>query len=335
MKRLVPIFVALLCCSLLWGRHLPAQAVTQTFELSQPVAALRNQLPEEARLLAKMQLKHQLRAKVLDYLAQQPALAPLDRQTQLAPMAILLFPLDVFELNEGHSVKVKILVDTNRLPENVTQYLQENGSALDTVYRHMQHFQTLLEDFSAYMQRLQQANPEEALRLHQNEGQQLQNRVNATDLFLQGCEAIGLQRWQAAENLFSQAIVLWPSYDLAYFMRGIARMYIDTYDQAIADFSQQLQLDPSNTQAYYLRGIAYTIQAAVPERAISDLSKAIESDSDNGRAYFMRGINYASLHRCDKAQLDYSKSCSLGYDKACHRDCRYQAPAGNFRQLGR
>lgn len=331
MKRLVLSLVVMICCL---GLSRTASAAVQTFELNQPVAPLNNQLPEEARLLVKMQLKHQLRENVTDYLAGIPGFANLDRQSQLLPMEILLFPMEVLELNEGHAIKVKILVDTNRLPQNPAAYIKDNTAALDTVYRHMQSYQALVQDYTNYMQRLQIAHPQDAIRMQMSEGKQLENRITATDLFLQGCEAIGLDRWSAAESLLTQAIALAPDYNLAYFMRGIARMHIETYDKAIDDFNQDLRLAPQNGMSYFMRGIAYTIQAALPDRAISDLSKAIELDPNNGQAFYLRGLNYAHTHHCDKAQTDFSKGCSLGYGKACHKECRYEPQLESFKDFG-
>lgn len=330
MKRLLLSLVVMFACLCR-----PADAYVQTFELNQPVAPLNNQLPEEARLLVKMQLKHQLRENVTNYLAGLPGFTSLDRRSQLLPMEVLLFPLEVFELNEGHAIKVKILVDTNRLPQNPTAYLKDNAAALDTVARHMQYYRATVRDFTDYMQKLQTLSPQDAIRLQMSRGKQLENRVTAIDLFLQGCEAIGLARWSTAESLLTQAISLAPDYNLAYFMRGIARMYIETYDKAIEDFNQDLRLDPQNGMSYFMRGLAYTIQSTLPERAIADLSKAIETDAQNGEAYYLRGVNFAQTRHCDKAQADYSKACSLGYDKACHKECRYEPPVGHFRGLGR
>lgn len=328
MKRVILSLVLLLCLNQAAG------ADVQTFELSWPVAVMTNQLPEEARMLTSLQVKLQLRNNIVDYLMGLSAFAGLDRQTQVTPMAVLLFPLEVLELSEGHAIKVKALVDSNRLPENPAQYLKDNSEAIETVYRHMLHSRALEQDFSAFMQRLQQATAQEAVKMQMSEGKQLETRMRGNELFLQGCESIGLSRWSIAESQLSQAIALTPDYGVAYYMRGITRLYTRDYDKAIADFNQDIKLDPQNQGGYFMRGIVYTIQGALPEQAISDLSKAIEADSQNGQAYYLRGVNYANTKRCDKAQADYTKACNLGYDKACHKECRVDAPREIYREMG-
>ncbi|HEY9842146.1 MAG TPA: tetratricopeptide repeat protein [Candidatus Obscuribacterales bacterium] len=321
MKRLC------LTLSLLFCLTQAAGAATRSFELSRPVTVMNNQLPEAAKMLATLQLKHQLRKNISDYLAQLPALASLDRKTQLEPLAIMLFPLELLELNQGHDLKVKALIDTDALPENLPEYLKENHEQLATIYRHMLHSQALEGDFSSFMLRLAQASPQEAMQLQVNEGKQLQDRVKATELFLLGCEAIGLKRWTKAESQFSQAIALTPDYSLAYFMRGITYLLTETYDKAIEDFSQDLKLEPQHQSGYFLRGIAYTIQAALPDKAISDFSRTIELNPQHGEAYYLRGVNYNRTKQCDKAKADFTKACNLGYSKACQRDCNQEAPA--------
>ncbi|AIE74258.1 MULTISPECIES: tetratricopeptide repeat protein [unclassified Synechocystis] len=82
------------------------------------------------------------------------------------------------------------------------------------------------------------------------------------------------KNYRGAITIFTELILLDPSYADAYFNRGIARARIADYQGAIADHSQAIVLNPQFADAYKARGKIYW-QLGDQEQAIADLETAL------------------------------------------------------------
>ena len=77
---------------------------------------------------------------------------------------------------------------------------------------------------------------------------------------------------------------LYSQREMAYTMRGNARLSLKDYTQAIDDFSEVVRLDPKNSMAYRNRGIAYC-KTGETDRAIAACTEAIRLDPKDALAY--------------------------------------------------
>jgi tetratricopeptide (TPR) repeat protein len=84
-----------------------------------------------------------------------------------------------------------------------------------------------------------------------------------------------LQDYYGAIADYSSAIAVNENFIEAYFNRGKARQYLNTYEDAIADCSKIIQINPKNYDAYYMRGILNISYGKMKEGCL-DLSKAGE-----------------------------------------------------------
>ncbi|MBD2652523.1 tetratricopeptide repeat protein [Synechocystis sp. FACHB-383] len=82
------------------------------------------------------------------------------------------------------------------------------------------------------------------------------------------------KNYRGAIAIFTELILLDPSYADAYFNRGIARARIADYQGAIADHSQAIALNPQLAEAYKARGKIYW-QLGDQSQAMADLETAL------------------------------------------------------------
>lgn len=103
---------------------------------------------------------------------------------------------------------------------------------------------------------------------------------------------------------FTIAILRNPTFAPPYFDRGLLRVRLNTYAQAINDLSKAIELDYNVTQAYYRRGLAYA-QQDNPENAIQDFTAALQRDPNLVDALFQRGQMYYRSDDYSRAIDDY------------------------------
>jgi len=78
---------------------------------------------------------------------------------------------------------------------------------------------------------------------------------------------------------------------------------LNQFDEAIKVYSQAIDLNPNNEGTIYNRALCY-LQMAQFESAIKDLDRVITLDSDWAWAYYHRGIAYDQLGNTEQASKD-------------------------------
>lgn len=95
--------------------------------------------------------------------------------------------------------------------------------------------------------------------------------------------------YRGAIAIFTELILLNPSYGEAYFNRGIARAKLQDYQGAIADQSQAILLDGNLAEAYQARGRIYW-QLGQSSLAIGDLKRALALFEARGNTISAREV---------------------------------------------
>ncbi|MBT9548820.1 MAG: hypothetical protein IV090_25735 [Candidatus Sericytochromatia bacterium] len=311
-----------LCTLGLLLQSLPLQAETQTFALSEKVVQGPYQSSEEVRILTKLRVARRLNEQVGQYLAQLPQLKAAFLPHQFGPLAIALFPAEVFELDQGSEIKAKLLLDTSLIPVDLKAFQNDNLYMLESIAHHQARNHQLENDLALYLQDLAKANgAEHAEMLRQTRGQPLLKQYQSNRLFVEAANLFGRSRWQDAIHKLDQAIQGDPGYMGHYFLRAIAYFQLKNYDRTLADLNLGLKIEPNNEGLYFFRGLTYLVQGALLPQALADLNKTIELNPKNAQAYYVRGAAYSSQNRCDKAKADYNQACNLGLSEACPLDC--------------
>ncbi len=98
---------------------------------------------------------------------------------------------------------------------------------------------------------------------------------------------LSCQRAADAEDCYTAAIALRPTFTLGYEHRGVARLQMKTFNKACRDFDTALRQQPSQISALVNRALAHQ-QLGSLELAEEDLCAAIDQGATQTRIYFMR-----------------------------------------------
>jgi tetratricopeptide (TPR) repeat protein len=96
----------------------------------------------------------------------------------------------------------------------------------------------------------------------------------------------------------------------AWFLRGLAKYYLNDFQGSIADFSQAISNNPVFSQALLYRGIVYGRLSRF-SLAKNDFDMAIDLRPNWPDGYFSRGVNYLLSQEYGKSVQDFSKVIQL------------------------
>lgn len=129
--------------------------------------------------------------------------------------------------------------------------------------------------------------------------------------FLQaGRTAIINDKYIEAISLLNMELKLDSNSHLAYFLRGIAKYYLEDFVGAEQDYTKTLELAPYFSDAYFNRAAVRSQQKKF-ESSLEDYSMAIRTDSTNPRIFFGRAQTYLNLKKYKEAIDDCNKTIQL------------------------
>lgn len=129
--------------------------------------------------------------------------------------------------------------------------------------------------------------------------------------FLQaGRTAIINDKYIDAVSLLNMELKLDPNSHVAYFLRGIAKYYLEDYVGAEQDYTKTLELAPYFSDAYFNRAAVRSQQKKF-EASLNDYSMAIKTDSTNPRIFFGRAQTFINLKKYEEAIADCNKTIQL------------------------
>jgi tetratricopeptide (TPR) repeat protein len=122
------------------------------------------------------------------------------------------------------------------------------------------------------------------------------------------CRGILSEEVEEKAALFTKFIDLNPKVGLAkgYLNRGVAYVFSEKFDLAVADFDKAIALEPKEKYSYYFRGSAYH-SLAQDDKAIPDFNEAIKLQPTFMMAYQMRGTSYIATKDFKSALADMNK----------------------------
>lgn len=121
--------------------------------------------------------------------------------------------------------------------------------------------------------------------------------------------------YQAAIDLYLQAIAINPN-DAGYYINlGNAYAALDNLDEAIAQYSQAIVIDPSYALAYTNRGNLYYQQGDYAT-ALNDYNTAIELDVSAATAYYGRGLVQYQQDDFLNAIASFSRAIGLNLERS-------------------
>jgi len=118
--------------------------------------------------------------------------------------------------------------------------------------------------------------------------------------FAKGEKAYNNKNYAEAIKCFTEAIKAKPDIKDAYYMRGLAFMFVEESELAEKDFTKVIELDSNDADAYNNRGLSLSYQQQV-EESIKDFAKAVDIDSNFSLAYLNLGSAYLAIEEFDNA----------------------------------
>jgi tetratricopeptide (TPR) repeat protein len=109
------------------------------------------------------------------------------------------------------------------------------------------------------------------------------------------------QDYQGADKVLTEAILLDPNHANAYCNRGIARMNLQRYEEALGDYKRTLDLDPHHLKALMNRG-GLNIKLGLHEGVMRDymgVLRLLPKDSSERRKY--ADDMFVAAHKLHKA----------------------------------
>lgn len=130
-----------------------------------------------------------------------------------------------------------------------------------------------------------------------------------------GLARIELKEYYEAIADFNKVLEINPSAANARNNIGLAKYYLGDHAGALKDYTKALELNPTLLVAYKNRGVIY-LEDDKNELAIEDFSKAIKLDSTDGLAHFRLGVAFAELNRYEDALRSYATARKNKYNSA-------------------
>lgn len=131
----------------------------------------------------------------------------------------------------------------------------------------------------------------------------------ASDLAGKGMIALKQNKFNVAQDYFTQALKANTNYLGAYYFRAMSYLGTTQYDKAIADLSQALQLNTNYADAYYLRGSCYMDEKEY-DKSVADLSSALLLTT-NTEIILYRAYVYTCLTNYNASIDDYTRAVHL------------------------
>ncbi|MHB8862744.1 MAG: tetratricopeptide repeat protein [Pirellulaceae bacterium] len=119
-------------------------------------------------------------------------------------------------------------------------------------------------------------------------------------------------KYHEALVYYNRAIELSPKNEAAYIDRGLTYSRLGRHREALADLDKAIELNPMNAKAYNNRGFIRMMSESF-QQAIVDFNRAIALRPDYGVAYYNRGVAHRKLGDRAKADRDFAKAKSVGY----------------------
>ncbi|MCB2220387.1 MAG: tetratricopeptide repeat protein [Bacteroidetes bacterium] len=121
-------------------------------------------------------------------------------------------------------------------------------------------------------------------------------------------------QFNKAINYLNSAIRHRPASFEGWFLRGVAKYYLDDFYGAEQDFTESMKFDPFNSEIYHMRAIVRSRQYNFGG-AMADYNRAIELNPKNPLFFLNRARSHLFLESWDSCIADCNRAIQLKYKK--------------------
>lgn len=135
-------------------------------------------------------------------------------------------------------------------------------------------------------------------------------QLNKNFIFQQGRQQISNENFTEAVSTLNQLIRIDSTISEAWFLRGVAKYYLNDFHGAQADFSKSIQYNPIYSHAYLYRAIVFN-RLSRYNLALKDFEMAIDLRPNSSEAFFSRGITHLLTQDYDRSIDDFTQTIKL------------------------
>jgi tetratricopeptide (TPR) repeat protein len=131
-------------------------------------------------------------------------------------------------------------------------------------------------------------------------------QLNKSYFFNQGRYYLSQEQFTEAISTLNQLIKVDTTIAEAWFLRGVAKYYLNDLHGALADFTKSINHNPVYSQAYFYRAVVNS-RFSKFSQAFLDYEMAIDLRPNSPDAFYSRGITYLMTLQAEKAIKDFTQ----------------------------
>lgn len=129
-------------------------------------------------------------------------------------------------------------------------------------------------------------------------------QMNEEKELLSRCEEkFNFKQTEEALSLCSKAIIIDPTDENAYNLRGWVKVYKNQFPEAVLDFSSAIKINSKNWNSFFRRSYAY-YSLGEYEKSLLDINSSIQLNPNHFDSYFLRSMIYESQKKYSDALAD-------------------------------
>jgi tetratricopeptide (TPR) repeat protein len=327
MKRLVQVFVILLCGGVWFGQAAYAVPSVVVSEGKYVMGDLDSK--KDAKALALIEAKRLALEQAGTYIASSTEVKNFQlSKDQINTLASGIMSVEVLKEdwkmsgeNMVVTIQIRATIDTSNLKDKISR-MQEDESTEN--YKEIQSqlaaLKKELSELKAERQKETAAGAKEPPTKELKEKHEdIVKRMSALEYVEKGNGALASQRWQAALDAFNQVIAINAGMVDAYAGKSFALYMLRKPEEAIVSVDKGLEIDPLSPRNLGVKALILKDRPDQVDVALGLVNKALHIAPGSQRLYRIRGEVYIKMKRPRLAQADFLTACKLGAKEACRR----------------
>ena len=327
MKRLMQIFVILLCGGVWFGQAAYAVPSVVVSEGKYVMGDLDSK--KDAKALALIEAKRLALEQAGTYIASSTEVKNFQlSEDQIITLASGIMSVEVLKEdwklsgeNMVVTIQIRATIDTSNLKDKISG-MQEGESAEN--YKEIQsQLATLKKELSELKAERQKETAtgakepptKELKEKHEN----IVKRMSSLEYVEKGNGALATQRWKDALYAFNQAIAVNAGTVDAHAGKSFALYMLRKPEEALVCVNEGLEIDSLSPRNMGIKALILKDRPDQVDVALGLVSKALHIAPNSPRLYRIRSGVYMKMRKPRLAQADLLTACKLGAKEACRR----------------
>ena len=327
MKRLMQIFVILLCASVWFG---PAAFAGPSVVVSEGKYVMGDlDSKKDAKALALIEAKRLALEQAGTYIASSTEVKNFQlSKDQINTLASGIMSVEVLKEdwkmsgeNMVVTIQIRATIDTSNLKDKISRVQEgENTENYKEIQSQLAALQKELSDLKKERQKeATQGAKEPPTKEIKEKHENIVKKMSALEYVEKGNGALATQRWKDALDAFNQAIILNAGVVDAYAGKAFALHMLRRPEEALASVDQGLEIGPLSPRNLGVKALILKDRPDQVDVALGLVNKALHIAPDSQRLYRIRGEVYIKMRKPRLAQADFATACKMGAKAACRR----------------